>query len=312
MRFCYHIQNNAPRHHGAQDRGTAAHTGAAAARLTRLVQVIRRYSPTSVVYISHDVHGPPLDESDLRALPDVTVTYDLHRPGDYSAVDRYLRGVDWLAREGVSVDWIVSLTGTDYPLLPLAHAEDELVASRADAVVAHRDLRGAARHTRSAYGFRHRRLPSPAAAAATLRPLELVNRLQPLLRLHTADGLAVGWRTRPPADLRLRTGGPGAALSWRAARFVAEFLNGRPDVVAYFRGCLSPERAVLPTLLCGAADLAVRGDDLRHRLGAGPATDAAVAAAAASGAHFAGPFDHRTDPAVLDGLDTRLAQAAER
>jgi hypothetical protein len=97
-----------------------------------LVHAVKRYSPNSVIHVSHDANGAPLDERELLSLPDVVVEYHQGGYGDFSHVDRYMAAVDWLVREGVRVDWMANITGQDYPLRRLSLTEDELAKSGAD------------------------------------------------------------------------------------------------------------------------------------------------------------------------------------
>ncbi|GGK08931.1 hypothetical protein GCM10010123_43480 [Pilimelia anulata] len=296
MRFCYHVQSN----------GSAEH-------LTRLVTVVKRYSPGCVVHVSRDIHAEPVDAAALRALPGVGLAHHLGGVGDFSAVDRYLSGIDWVEQHAGPVDWYVNLRDDEYPIRPLRHAEDEWVAAGVDAAFTHWEPGAGAPwsryRTRSHYLTRHRRLAGPGRGAALVRrPLRWLNRLHPPVQLHAEYGLTLGTPVRPPADLRLYGGEFAAALSWRAALHVRDVLRDRPDVAGYFRGCLAPERAVLPTLVRGGG-FAVLNDSKRFVLPPGAADP--VALAVASGAHFAGPLDSGRDAATLDRLDAHLAQLAD-
>jgi len=308
MRFCYHIQS-----HRSPEQ------------LTRLVHAVKRYSPTSVVHISHDVRGAQLDVAELQALPDVVVQLHEGGYGDFSHVDRYMAAVDWLAAEGVEVDWLVNITGQDYPLVPLDEAEDELVQSGADGFMEYWDALGPESHwprrrVHSRYHFHHRRLMSlTPQQKRVLRPLQALNRVQPLLRVHVAYGLAVGYRVRTPfgPDLRLHGGSAFSSLSWPVVAYLREYFDRRPDVVEYFRRCLSPVEAVFQTIVCSADRFNLVPDckryfDFRDSEFNHPKSLTAddLPRALASGAHFARKFDYERHPELLDVLDAQLSQRA--
>jgi hypothetical protein len=308
MRFCYHIQS-----HRSPEQ------------LTRLVRAVKRHSPNSVVHVSHDVRGARLDVSELQALPDVVVEYHDGGYGDFSHIDRYMGAVDWITRENVQIDWLVYITGQDYPLRPLNQIEDELVQSGTDGFMEYWDAFGPdshwpARRVKSRYFFRHRRLmPLTAKQQRVLRPLQALNLIQPLLRLHVSYGLALGYRVRTPfgPDLRLHGGSAFSSLSWPVVAYLREYFDRRPDVVEYFRRCLSPVEAVFQTIACSSGQFNLvpdckryfdfRGSEFNH-----PKTLTAedLPTAIASGAHFARKFDYERNPGLMDVLDDHLAALA--
>jgi hypothetical protein len=307
MRFCYHIQS-----HRSPEQ------------LTRLVHAVKRTSPNSVIHVSHDVRGDRLDVAELESLPDVVVQHHEGGYGDFSHVDRYMAAVDWLTAEGVQVDWLVNITGQDYPLRPLGQTEDEVAESGVDGFMEYWDALGPhshwpARRVRSRYYFHHRRLmPLTARQKRLLRPLQAVNRIQPLLRVHVSYGLAVGHRVRTPfgPDLRLHGGSAFATLSWPVVAYLREYFERRPDVVEYFRGCLSPVEAVFQTIVCSSGQFNLvddpkryfdfRGSEFNHPKSL---TADDLPLALASGAHFARKFDYERNPELLDILDAHIAEA---
>lgn len=308
MRFCYHIQS-----HRSPEQ------------LTRLVHAVKRWSPNSVIHISHDIRGARLDVAELRAIPDVMVEFHKGGYGDFSHVDRYMAAVDWLNREGVHVDWLVNITGQDYPLRPLGLAEDELVQSGADGFMEYWDALGPDSHwprsrARSRYYFHHRRpLGLSQRAKRILRPIQAVNRIQPLVRVHVSYGLALGYRVRTPfgPDLRLHGGSVFSSLSWPVVTYLREYFDRRPDVVEHFRHCLSPEEAVFQTIVCSSRQFNLvpdckryfdfQGSEFNHPKSL---TAEDLPRAVASGAHFARKFDHERDPELLDILDGQIAELA--
>lgn len=321
MRCCYHVQTHRSPH-----------------QVERLVATIRRSSPDSVIHISHDRNGPPLDITNLSRMGDTFVELHDGGYGDFSHVDRYLAGVDFVERHGLDVDWFVNLTGQDYPLVPLDRAEEELRSSGVDGFVEHWDAYSAAAHwpagrVRSRYEFRHHRVvPLSPRSQRLLHPLQAVNRVQPLVRVHVSYGLAIGRRTRPLLDggtepglaLALHGGSAYASLRWPVARLVRDVLTARPDLVDYFRHTLSPAEVVLQTIICHSpafrsGELRLdpdckrwfdfRGSRFNHPK---DLTLDDLPVALASGAHFARKFDAERRPELLDLLDVHLAELARR
>jgi hypothetical protein len=232
-----------------------------------------------------------------------------------------------LVANAVQVDWLINLTGQDYPLRPLAASEAELVSSGADGFMEHWPAYGPQSHwparlVRSRYHFRHYRLARlPSPAQRLLRPVQALNRIQPLVRVHVAYGLAIGRPVRPPfgtgTELTLCGGSAYSSLSWPAVAYLRDYLRVRPDVVAYFRRSLSPEEVVFQTVLVSSGRFRLVPDCKRYfdfsqsRLNHPKLlTTEDLPRALASGAHFGRKFDADSHPEVVDALDAHLVRTA--
>jgi hypothetical protein len=291
-------------------------------QVARLVRTLKAGSPGAVVHVSHDVTSSSLDVAALTALPGVLVRPAEGGYGDFSHVRRYLDAVGELVAGGLAVDWVVNLTGHDYPLRPLADVEADLVAGGADGYLEFfpaLDPDGGTwpvRRARSRYLFRHRRLAALSPAAQRrLRPLQAINRLQPFVRVHVAYGLTVGVRRRSPfgPGFELYGGSAYSSLSWNCVAYLREFCAARPDIVRHYEHALSPEESMFQTILVNSGRFTLTGDCRRYFdfrgstlnhprvLGLDDLPDAL-----ASGADFARKIE---DTAMLDALDAHLARA---
>lgn len=288
--------------------------------LYRLVRTLRAGSPDAVIHVSHDRRCEPVDPAELTSAGVTAWSLDLGGYGDWTHVQRHLDAVRHLRDHEQPVDWVVSLTGQDYPLRPVRAIEADLAASTGDGYLECFDVLGPdcpwPRHrTESRYLFEHRHLLAltPGLARA-LRPVMLVNRVQPWVRVHTAYGLTVGLRSAAAQAAGLTRYGGSAfmTLRWRAALELLR-LGSDPELVRLFRRALSPEESFAQTVLRNHTDLDLVDDPRRfwdftvtranhpRTLGLGD-----VERALASGADFGRKFD---DHAVLDRLDAALAQA---
>lgn len=301
MRVCYNI-----------------HTHRDPAQVDHLVRTITAGAADCVVLISHDSAGDRLDVAALERLGNVAVQPARGGYGDFSHVDRHLDAIRWLRETGTEVDWLVNLTGQCYPLKPISAIERELATAGVDGFLEYFPAFGPDRHwpehrARSRYLFHHRRLmPLSAAWKRRLRPLQAVNFVQPLVRLHVAYGLTVGWRVRSPfgPELRLHGGSAFMSLSRAVIDYLADFHTRRRDLSAYFRRTLSPVEAYLPTILLNADGFTFANDckryfDFRNSQFNHPRIldSSDVDAALASGAHFGRKFDLSRDPEAIARLD---------
>lgn len=308
-RFCYQV-----------------HTHTQPALVERLVRRLVEAGTDPVVLVSHDVRAEPLPVRTLERLGDVHVLGARGGYGDLSHVDRWIDATRWLDAHGVAYDWMVTLSGQDYPVRPVAEGEREVAAAAYDGYLEHfpvfsEESRWPPHRARNRYLYRHRRLPAlPAPVRAMLRPARAVNAVQPFFRVNAMYG-SFGVRTPTPL-------GPGFAL-WggsffttlnrRCVAHVRDFYESRPAVMRWFRGVLAPEEVFFQTVLVAADRFHLSADPLRyfdfaHGDGAHPRplTLADVPALRASGAHWARKFDQSTSATALDALDAHpLVVASE-
>lgn len=298
------------------------HSHRAPGQVERLVR--RLVAGGGVVLVSHDVRGEPLPVRRLERLGEVRVLPAAGGYGDFGHVDRWVDAVRWLSAHGVAYDWLVTLSGQDYPLRPVAAIERELAAADVDGFLECFPVFGGSSHwpmrrARSRYLYRHRRLGGVAGRAPVRTALRLargVNLLQPLVRVNAAYG-TVGVRTRTPLGpaLPLYGGSFWTTLRRRCVDHVLSYYETQPDVVAYFRRTLAPEEVFFQTVLRAAGTFRFDPDPMRWFDFSGDRARPRVLgmpdlpALRASTAHFACKFDESHDTEILDVLDALDAHA---
>lgn len=301
MRTCYQI-----------------HSHRSPEQLYRLVDAILGSSRDALVVVSHARSGPPIDRARLTSAGEVLLLEADGGYGDWSHLRRYLEVAEHLDQQGLTYDWMVNLSGQDYPVRPLREAEDELAASDADGFMEHFDVLseaspwGVARG-RTRYWYHYRRLrPLTEAGQARWRPLQAVNRLQPLVRVQVAYGFALGHRVTGPFGTSLVCYGGSFLMSLRrpCVEEVRRFVRDRPDVVRHYQRTLSPDESFLQTVLVNSGRFMLANDCKRYfdftstrmnhprTLGASD-----VEPARRSGAHFARKWDLSRDPCAFETLD---------
>jgi hypothetical protein len=279
-------------------------------QVLRLLRRLREGSPDAALIVHHDARSPDLDATALHELearevaPRLAVDW-----GTRSQLDMLLGCLRW-ALEHERFDWLVHLSGQDYPLRLLPAIEADLAAAEVDGFlegVPVDPLRLSRRHVDefvARYRYAWRRVPVPARLVAPLRPLVL------------ARALPSGTRVGLPAlntpfgpDLRPYRGADWLTLRRRAVEAVA----GRRDLESHFHRTLAPTEAFPQTVLWNRTDMRLSGDTRRYtrwRAGSPHPETLGLAdlhGALASGADFARKFD---DPAVLDALDSVSARLA--
>ena len=288
-------------------------------QVLRLARALRAGSPSAPIVIHHDDRWTRLDEAALAALGGV----ELVRPpvavqwGWGSQLEMLLRCLRWLL-DRVAFDWVVVLSGQDYPIRPPADVERDLLASPFDGYVEGGEVapprwtRAPADEFARRYFYRYRVIPAPPAplrrAVAAARPL-LVLRDMPW-------GVLLGRRCRTPfsSALPCRRGSDWLSLSRRAVELVSEQARARPDLVRHYERTVVPTESFPHTVLHAAPELRLSTGTRRFTSWMPGAQHPDVLRSSdlerilASGCDFARKFDVTVDARVLDEIDERVLQ----
>jgi hypothetical protein len=303
------------------------------AQVARLVQVIAEGSPNAVILISHDAKGTPLDVSALQALGNVHVMLGRGGYGDFSHLDRYFAAVDWLDEHGIEYDWLENLTGSDYPLRPIAEIEQALAATDSDGCLSYSPVfperlpagadpgQPGYRLVRPVdailrYDYRYWRLGQPTDTKLQLiRPLMVVNLLQPWLKFfnsYAAVGVKIRHNLFGP-DFPCYGGSFFCTLSRPAARYAREYARANPAAVDFFKRLIAPEEVFLHSVLVNSGKFTFTKDAKRYIDWTGqrhthPRTLGTedLGKMLASGAHWARKLELDRDPKLFDLLDQRV------
>lgn len=304
-------------------------------QIERLVRTIRRESPDAAIVVHHNYAQCSLDPGLFADLPGVHVVRNV-RPlewGDWSLQQRQLDAFRWTL-DHVEFDWLVLVSGQDYPVQPLAEAEDFLASTPHDAVFSHDPVRrDADGEVWRRYHFRYFRLPfalsgeaapgggparGPSRREKALRWFERAQSLVTLRRMPAGLPARLGlrWRTPFGPDLVCHKGAAWLNLRRSALERALSFLDANPRLVAHYRQTVIPEESLLQTVLANDPETRVLNRNLRFVVwdpGSRGSPDVLrvehLEAMLASGKSFARKFDPAVDASVLDRLDEVLAAA---
>jgi Core-2/I-Branching enzyme len=274
-------------------------------QVVRLVRVLRE-GPSARVLVRHDQRGELLERERIEAAGGEPVQDRIKsRWGGWSQIKLML----FCLREATArhdPDWVLLLSGQDYPLRPLADIEADLHASPADALL------GSVRQVetrRPAAGddefflrcrYRHYARPRvlPSSLPRSLRPLAYARDLPPL----------VGVRRIESAPLTLFASADWLTLGRAAIRAVLAASENR-RLMRHFRRVAVPSESFFASVLLSDPSLIVERDNRRFSSFEHGAPHPATLLSKdydrllASGADFARKFDVTRDPHVLDLLD---------
>jgi hypothetical protein len=284
-------------------------------QVLRLVSALRE-GPAAEVVVRHDQRRTSLprvevEERGGHMLEDgIDVEW-----GAFSYLRTLLGAFEW-SLEQLDPDWIVVLSGQDYPLRPLAEIEARLGAAEEDAFLTSPwELSTARRPEPPAeefflrYAYRHFSVPSWTPSTPRALRDFVYTREMPL-----GLGRRLGVRRRRlpfgPA-LRCFVSSDWLTLSARAARVVTAASRERA-LMRHYRATPMPSESFFATVLLNHPELNVAREDRRLISFAGPGvphpdvlTSADLGRLLDSDMDFARKFDQERDAEVLDALDER-------
>jgi hypothetical protein len=278
-------------------------------QVLRLVGTLRE-SGTATVVVRHDQRHSRLDAGALeqagaRALADdVEVEW-----GDWSHLRMLIGALEHIAAE-LDPDWLIVLSGQDYPLRPLAEVEERLATAEHDAFLG------------SAWELDTDKPPPPPADEFFLRyayfhlPTRralpyLPGRLRPLAYVREVPPRLGVRRPRLPfgEGLRCWVSSDWPTLNRRALGKVLRTASEERRLMRHYRRSAAPAESFFATALMNDSRLGVSGDHRRFVRFAPSSPNPDVLTSKdldplkASGAEFARKFDVEVDSRILDLLD---------
>jgi hypothetical protein len=302
-------------------------------QVARLIRACRSSgNPNARVVVHHDYKVSNLDAPSVEALGNVHVLRD-HVKVDWGGFTQCLmirRSMQWLL-DNHDVDWVVYLSGQDYPIKPLAQVERELAASAYDGYL---DAKPAEQCSWAngfgRYHYRYFNVPRFPGMHRVRRYLRKRTREQvksgnPAPRIVAPSPkhgpLKIGVRPlSSPFDENFGCyyGSSWWTLNRRAIQSMCRTMDERPDLVAHYRRILwAPNESFFMTLLMNDRSLNLcptnnkRFISWTHPETGHPdvLTVKDFDRLAASDAHFARKIEGRVDAKLIDLLDQHIGAA---
>ena len=111
-------------------------------QIYRLVRAIKATSDRAIIIINHDFTQSQLDLNPLQDLSDIhllTRTKPSQR-ADFSSIKPYLDTIEWLLTNQLDFDWLIYLSGQDYPTQPTNKIEKFLAQTNYDGFINYWDV----------------------------------------------------------------------------------------------------------------------------------------------------------------------------
>lgn len=289
-------------------------------QVLRLVGTIKRSSPEALVLVVHDGRTVELDPGPFRGLPgvEVLVRHERVARGEWSVLSPLLAGLEELVGTRWSFDWLVYLSGQDYPVRPLADFEAELATTRYDGFLSWWDVLGPEspwrpRQGRTRYYAQYRRLPD--GAMGLLKAARFLGKISPL-RFHLHYGPFAGWQPRHTpfeGTVRCYGGWQWWTLSRPCVEHLWQAISGEDPLVRWFRRTVAPCEALVPTVLVNSGRFELCPDNRRYTDFAGSRdgrprtlTREDLPRFAAGRFDFARKLEMARDPELLDLIDSQV------
>lgn len=248
-------------------------------QLERLISAIRQCSPHAQVVVHHDASMPELvlaSREHVHRVPEpVPVEW-----GEYSQVTMLLHALDWI-EQNLDYDWVMTISGQDYPVQSLQEFEARLAGSGQDAFFRYFDIddpRHWPNHIgRRRYYFRYFKLPRLKYYYLLYEPLRKslydvkvwFNKAQPLLRIQTSRGRIrskLGFRRmKTPFGTHFKCygGWDWFNLSRASIVYLRAYIEANPEIVAYYKDTFLPSESLVHTLLVNSKRIKVCNDACR-------------------------------------------------
>lgn len=305
------------------------HTHKDLEQIYRLVKIIKSSSPESYIIVIHNFKYSILDVEFLESLPKVKILKSSERKlGSFSLVQEYLDVLDWVFSQNIEFDWLINLTGQDYPTQPLPQIEKFLAETEFDGFLEYFDAlsdfeqntwkrgEGFDRYLYSYwwfYGYLQR-----WQRAFLKLPREIINSIQPFIRIKTQYSLMVGIRSTnlPFNDSFLcYAGSYFHTLSQNCIQYLYEFAQKNPDLVNYYKKTYLPDESFIQAILVNSKLFNLCNDNKRYMDyrkglpydGCRKLSSEDYPILCKDDIHFARKFDIKYDSKILDMLDARLS-----
>lgn len=304
------------------------------AQVIRLARALHRASPDSQIAIHHDKSAEALPTFDSGEMPYLRLVPNpiACRWGDFSVTEAFLHSSKW-ALNHLEFDWLVWISGQDYPLGDLRGFEEALSRSGRDGALRYFPALapdkwpkgiGLRRYYYQYYEFPllnyTYKLPQMLQRAFEAARKYINDRPLPIKLIPQTRNRSplIGLRAlRPPFGKKFICygGWNWCNLSMRAVKRLHDAVAQQPGIVRYYRRALLGDESFIHTMLLNMPDLNfenesyryVKWDKSSHGTSAVPIYQDELGDVLKAGKPFARKFDTRVDAVALEQLDKLLA-----
>ncbi len=289
-------------------------------QICRLVKVIKKSSPHSLVLISHDFSCCELDLTNLKQFIGIELIKrnKSARRGDNSVLEIYLDAINWLYEHNYDFDWLICLSGQDYPIQPIPQIEAFLTTTKYDGFINYWDVLSEESPWGKEAGrkrFFAQYICLPQWSKWWLRKVSRIEPFIPFLKIQWRFAL-IGLEAKSVPfndNFKCYGGWYWNTLSRRCVDFLRNYLEEHPELLKFYQKTLAPEESLVATVLLNSNQFNICNDCLRYldfssdRFGyAQSLTEDDYGKIVGGNFHFARKFEPKPDNKILDLLDELL------
>ncbi len=295
-------------------------------QIKRLVNTIKISSLNSQILISHDSNSSTvLNKSDFESIPGVNLIYNRGGRGDFYTVESYLNSLRWLFDNQMEFDWIVNISGQDYPIQPLPLLEQFLSKTEYDGFLEYRDVLSKDSYHGLKEGveryycqYWHSGIYLLPWQKALIKPIKvLLNNIQGFVKVSTSYQLSIGIKSfQNIFDEKFKCYG-GALykiLSNRCAKYLYKTAEEQVHLVDFYKKTLVPEESFMQTILANSNLFNLCDKNLFYSDWSGSKHGSPKILTVADYStltntedyYFARKFDPAVDSEILDRLDKHI------
>jgi len=312
-------------------------------QIVRLVETLRAGSSTASIVIHHDYSKSYLDPAAFEGMHNIYIIeeYIPVQWGAFSLTEMTLHSFRWILNH-LEFDWLVFISGQDYPIQPLSHIEQFLENTPYDGFMRGVALEDAipcgpdecpirkspgklcvdcvSRYYYQYYEFHNHHLPSRLKKELKRMGRFLYKIRSPVqIRLipdRVEPRLAIGFRsfaTPFTPEFKCYKGSGWFTLNHRGIQYIVQFANAHPRFVQYYRRTLIPDESFFHTIIFNHPGFRIFNDHKRfiswhNHIFPNPQVLGVqdFENLIASDQHFARKFDLNVDATVLDMLDEHI------
>lgn len=241
-------------------------------QILRLVTAIKTSSPNCHIIISHDFSSSHLELNRLKSLTNIDLIkrYQPARRGDSSILEIFLEVLEYLFQNNIEFDWLVTLSGQDYPIQPISKFEEFLFSTQYDGFLNYYDFFAADRPMNKRQDaikrYTSQYISLPSWCKPLLKKISRVEKFIPFLRVqaHCAMIGLKAWSTPFNSDFIAYRGYYWNTLSQECISYFRDFLKNNPKILKYYKKTLAPEESLMATVLVNSQKFNLAPNTLQY------------------------------------------------
>lgn len=226
-------------------------------QILRLVTTLKKISPNCYIIISHDFSSSHLELNRLESLTNIALIkrYQPARRGDSSILDIFLETIDYLFEHDIEFDWLITLSGQDYPIQPVAKFEQFLNSTQYDGFLNYYDSRDSKspfnKKQNAIKRYTSQYISLPYWCKPFLNQLSKIEKFIPFLRVQSYFSMLGIKAVSTPFndDFIAYCAYHWITLSRDCIVYFRNFLKTHPKILKYYQKTLAPEESIIATVL---------------------------------------------------------------